>query len=327
MNFKKLKDRFISRSDEIKNSDSKSAKFRARYYTAVGQAIENTYELNDKVSVEKINDLPISDHMKKVALDIFNDIPLKKIKSKSKSRSKSKSKSRSKSKSKTKTNPKLINQLVTFMGLGKEKANKLVDEGLININQLHMKKWMEKLPKHTQLYLQLKPNQEIPHEDIIEIAPHLNCKMVVTIVGGYRRKIPISKDIDILISSKKEDAIEKYFKCLSKTFKVYPYSQGKDKMSFIADFTELLGKSEQVLYKIDVFRTDPENLIPMLLYSTGSKENNIIMRSKAKKKGYTLNQNGLFKKNGTSLEKVKGLDSEKDYYDFLGIEYKEPEDR
>jgi DNA polymerase (family 10) len=59
-----------------------------------------------------------------------------------------------------------------------------------------------------------------------------------------------------------------------------------------------------------------------MLYSTGSKENNIRMRAKAKSQGLLLNQYGLFKKG----EKIN-LKTEKDYYDYLGMKYLEPHER
>ena len=46
------------------------------------------------------------------------------------------------------------------------------------------------------------------------------------------------------------------------------------------------------------------------------------MRGIAKKKGYMLNQNGLYK-NG----KLITINSEKEIYDLLGIPYVKPKDR
>ena len=103
-------------------------------------------------------------------------------------------------------------------------------------------------------------------------------------------------------------------------------------MSFIIDAENAIAENaieskeiepNKKIYKIDVFRTSIEDQIPMLLYSTGSKEFNIVMRGKAKKLGYLLNQKGLFKKG----EKVDNLTSEKDYFDILGMAYQEPRER
>jgi DNA polymerase/3'-5' exonuclease PolX len=214
------------------------------------------------------------------------------------------------------------------MGLGKEKAKQLVKEGLKKINQLHMKKWLDKLPKETQLYLQLKPNQSIPNKDIAELEPELKCGMDVRLVGSYRRGKPTSRDIDIMLVSDDDDIIEKYIKKLSKKLKIYPYSKGMDKLSMIMDVTELLGKSEQAIYKLDVFRVKPENVIPMMLYATGPKEHNIRMRTKAKKNKLLLNQKGLFEKlkNG-EIKKINDLYTEEAYFDALGMKYEEPSKR
>ena len=96
----------------------------------------------------------------------------------------------------------------------------------------------------------------------------------------------------------------------------------------IIDMKKMLNKPTAV-YKIDIFRVEPEDETAMLLYSTGSKEHNILMRQRAKSKGALLNQHGIFiksKKNPDILEKVP-LKTEKDYFDFLEMKYKEPEQR
>jgi DNA polymerase/3'-5' exonuclease PolX len=127
-----------------------------------------------------------------------------------------------------------------------------------------------------------------------------------------------------MVVSDNQDAIQLLLERLTDILngKIYPYSKGKDKMSLIVDMSELLN-SENKVYKIDAFRTTKEEQVPMLLYSTGSKEFNVTMRSKAKKLGYLLNQKGLFK-NGT---KVPDLNTEKAYFDVLGMEYLEPSKR
>jgi DNA polymerase (family 10) len=81
------------------------------------------------------------------------------------------------------------------------------------------------------------------------------------------------------------------------------------------------------IYKLDIFRVLPKDHIPMLLYSTGSKEHNIILRQIAKKKGMLLNQKGLFKKTASGMTQIDGLNSERAYFTALGLKYKEPKER
>ena len=234
------------------------------------------------------------------------------------------------------------------MGLGKEKSKVLIDAGIKNINQLHMKKYKELLPEETKLFIDLKPIREIPRADITAIESQILDSASdigkAIIVGSYRREKQTSRDIDVMLVSDDEDAIEKYLGKLQTKLpnSIYPYSKGYDKLSLIVVMpNEIITninqfnsskslKNKQIdeskndkVYKLDVFRTLPEDEIPMLLYSTGSKEHNILMRGKAKKLGYLLNQKGLYK-NG---KKIENLNTEQDYFDILEIEYKEPKNR
>lgn len=61
-----------------------------------------------------------------------------------------------------------------------------------------------------------------------------------------------------------------------------------------------------------------------LLHFTGSKGTNIEMRRRANQMGYTLNQYGLTADNGSNVE---GLKSEKDIFEFLQLQYKQPWER
>jgi DNA polymerase/3'-5' exonuclease PolX len=60
-----------------------------------------------------------------------------------------------------------------------------------------------------------------------------------------------------------------------------------------------------------------------LLFYTGSKKFNIIMRGIAKKKGYLLNEHSLYDIN----MKPYSAKSEKDIFDKLGMNYHEPSER
>lgn len=59
---------------------------------------------------------------------------------------------------------------------------------------------------------------------------------------------------------------------------------------------------------------------PALLYFTGSKEHNVLLRGRAVKLGYSLNEYGLFK--GDVAEKCS---TEEDIYRLLGLNYVPPE--
>jgi DNA polymerase/3'-5' exonuclease PolX len=145
-------------------------------------------------------------------------------------------------------------------------------------------------------------------------------------VGSYRRKKSFSSDIDILILSNKDNGLILFYDKLKKIFEdnIHIYAKGMEKMSFILNFKKVLNTESNILYKVDVFKANSSTYIPTLLYSTGSKEFNIKMRALAKSKGYLLNQKGIFKNN---ILVNKTFKNEKDYFDFLNIEYLNPEDR
>lgn len=322
---KKLAELFHDHAVELGESKEATARFRSTSYDRVASKIES---INKKGTLVKsdIDKLDISDHMKKVANKLLSGGKMKKVKSKT----------RSKVALKTDTNVskpldtnKLLKELSEFMGIGTERAKVLIEAGVKNVNSLHMKKYFDLLPEETKLFIKLKPLQKIPHEHIDVLKPYIDSlekpNLKLTLVGSYRREKPFSSDIDVMIVSSNENAVEIFYKALSDELdgKVYPYSKGKDKLSLIVDMTDLLESDTSYVYKIDAFRTLPEDATPMLIYSTGSKEFNISMRSKAKKLGYMLNQKGLFKDG----KKIENLNSEEDYFTLLGMDYLEPKDR
>jgi len=71
---------------------------------------------------------------------------------------------------------------------------------------------------------------------------------------------------------------------------------------------------------VDIFATS--DVVPMVLYTTGSADNNKLMRQKAKQLGYKLNQYGLFQ----GKKRIE-LKTEASYYEILGLEYKPPAER
>ena len=251
MNFEQLKAAFASHALKLSKSTESTAKYRSMNYKKVANIISKHADMSEKVTIKKINDLPITAHMKEKALNFTaSDV---------------------------------------------------------------------KTDKRTSAYLSLKPVAQIPHEFIKKFETIIkklsNKSAKLTLVGSYRRKKPFSSDIDIMITSNKPNIVEEFKKKIQSLFDAHVYSQGNDRISMIivADIT----------FKIDAFRTCPSEEIPMLLYSTGSKEFNIHMRSVAKKRGYTLNQKGLFK-NGILVPDLK---SEEDYFNFLHIKYLQPENR
>lgn len=321
LTFKQLAEIFNEHAIELGSSKTPDARFRASNYARTASILENTPK--KLVTVNSINESSLTPHMKEKAMLILQGKKLEKKTSRSKSRSLSRSRSRSKSRA----SGTLLKELNKIMGLGTERIKQLIGLGLTSIPQLKTKKFYDSLPQETKLFISMNPDQKIPHEYIKKLEPYLTNldDLKVVLVGSYRRKKPVSSDIDCMVVSDDPDALDIFLKQLNAKFKgdVHTYSKGPDKISTIINLQNLLGTKKPAVYKLDAFRTSVHDSVPMLLYSTGSKEFNVIMRGIAKKKGYLLNQKGLF----VDGKLVSGLNTEKAYFDILGMEYKKPEER
>jgi DNA polymerase/3'-5' exonuclease PolX len=280
--------------------ESKSLPFIIRAYSLVLKQLNDHFHSNDVISSSKINSLHITQHMKDKLIKLLNT----KIESDPMMKKKL-----------------LHNELRRIIGIGPQKATDLIEQGLKSIKQLKQSKWWNQLNTDTQTALSTQPLRRIPHNEIKKIEPLLTkfTGAKIILVGSYRRKMPSSKDIDVMLVSENSTMMGKYLKYLEKKIPhIYLYSKGGDKMSLVLEFDELKK------YKMDVFRTHPDFYWSHLLYSTGSKANNIRMRTQAKRYGYLLNQNGLWK-NG---ERVLGPNAnEHAYFKTIGMEYIPPEKR
>ena len=79
---------------------------------------------------------------------------------------------------------------------------------------------------------------------------------------------------------------------------------------------------DRVARRIDFLYTPPNEFAFAILYFTGSKEFNLMLRSKAKKMGYKVNEYGIYKNNKNIL-----VESEEEIFALLGIKYLEPQER
>ena len=132
----------------------------------------------------------------------------------------------------------------------------------------------------------------------------------IDIAGSLRRKKETIGDLDILTSSEFPDEVMDYFVKYPSVQRVL--LKGSTKTSV------LLNDGLQV----DLRVVKKESYGSALQYFTGSKEHNVKMRGIAIKKGFKLNEYGLFDKN--TDEYVVGNTEEK-VYNTLGLSYIEPE--
>lgn len=206
-------------------------------------------------------------------------------------------------------------KLQNITGIGPELAKQLVKEGITTRAQLKKKKYFDNLPLATQIDLTYSPIKRIPRivcDRIVKLLNPPSQKIPHIFVGSYRRGRPYSSDIDILILDRD---VERFVKYISK-LDIHIYSQGPSKISTLL---RISGK----YIKFDIFITSKKSYPFALMYSTGSKEFNINMRKIAKRRGYLLNQEGLYDSKGNEFR----AKNERDIFKLLGMEYVSPEER
>ena len=133
---------------------------------------------------------------------------------------------------------------------------------------------------------------------------------VVEIAGSIRRMQETIGDLDFLAVSERPDEVADYFSRLPEVEHVY----AKGDTKILVRFRSGIDADLRVVSK--------ESFGPALQYFTGSKDHNVEVRKLAIKKGYKLNEYGLFK--GT---KIIAAESEEEIYKKLGMDFIEPEMR
>ena len=132
----------------------------------------------------------------------------------------------------------------------------------------------------------------------------------LSLAGSLRRMKETIGDIDILASSDEPDEIMDFFVNYPDVQRVL--MKGSTKSSVILN-DEL---------QVDLRVVEDKSFGAALQYFTGSKEHNVQMRSLAIKKGFKLNEYGLFKKN---TDKFITGGNEEEIYKKLGLAFIEPE--
>lgn len=216
-------------------------------------------------------------------------------------------------------------------GIGPKKAQKLYSLGYRTIEELQnsTKKSNKLLTGQQQIGLKYYKDlqKKIPRNNILVIEVIIRAilnkefgkkKYRLEIAGSYRRGAMYSGDIDCLITSTNFD--------LSKLVSIL------QEWRIITDI--LSAKSNKFMgvancpdrgfpyFRLDIEFVKSDEWITSLLYFTGSQNNNITMRSKAKRLGYKLNEYGLFKR-GVKIN----VSTEKDVYKLLGMKYLKPSER
>ena len=219
------------------------------------------------------------------------------------------------------------NILSDIYGVGPKKAKELVQKGVTSIAELR-KRQDELLNKVQKVGLQYYEDilERIPRSEIDKYNEVFKAAVPPTakyeIVGSYRRGAADSGDIDVIITSENKLDFQNFIDFLiSKHIILEVLSRGDSKCLVITRIS-----TPKYARRVDFLYTSPQEYPFAVLYFTGSKGFNTVMRGHALKHGYSLNEHELtVKSNG---EKIQGkFVEEKDIFDFLQLQYKTPGER
>ena len=205
-------------------------------------------------------------------------------------------------------------------------------------------KYLHKLNHHQLIgikyfydILQRIPRKEIEFTDkfLKRVIAKINNELVLTVCGSFRRGKTTSGDIDTLITHPNIKT-EKDFNT-SKLNILGTFVKQLEILGYLTDHltdfggTKYMGiglysKKFKIARRIDVRFVPFNSYGAAVLYFTGSKEFNTNMRKHAIKKGYTLNEYGLYKKDGKNKILVECA-KEEDIFSKLDYPYVKPIDR
>jgi DNA polymerase beta len=180
--------------------------------------------------------------------------------------------------------------------------------------------------------------EKIPRTEMDEIdtylhsiIPKIDPELFGIICGSYRRLKETSNDIDMLLI---HPGIKHVIaKTDTKINYLHEFIIKLKKEGFIVDSltsdnvkTKYMGLckfKDNPIRRIDIRFIPYESYYAATLYFTGSADFNRKMRRLADSLGYKLNEYGLYDEDGKMME----ANSEKDIFDYLGMEYVSPEKR
>jgi DNA polymerase/3'-5' exonuclease PolX len=225
-----------------------------------------------------------------------------------------------------------LNAFQNVYGIGPAKAKDLIKAGFRTIEDLRTAAAASEKPnwlndniavglKYYEHLLERIPRMEMLEHRAI-ILQHATV-FESEIVGSFRRGMPTSGDIDVLLSGPR--ATVKEFKSLVEKLKVTGY---------ITDILALGNKKCMAVCtvgngcfrRLDLLLTPTEEYPFAILYFTGSDKFNIRMRQHALDRGYTLNEHALTPTRA-DVPLPPPMKSEADIFAFLEMPFTEPQAR
>ena len=211
-------------------------------------------------------------------------------------------------------------ELLNIYGIGPINAKKIINEGILNIEQLKKNKHLlnDKQKIGLKYYDDLK--LRIP---LIEYKEHLKIlkkdlelsKLTFDFVGSYRRGNNNMGDIDLLIMENDKFNLKKYIsKLIDKNYIIDVLASGKNK------FMGIVKLNEKPARRLDILVAPVNEYYYSLLYFTGSYLFNIGIRNYVKNTfNLSLSEHGF--------NKPIIVNNEEDIFKYLKLKYVKPIDR
>ena len=254
-----------------------------------------------------------------------------------------------------------VENLQKITGIGPSKAKALHDQNITlemllgemeeiegDFTRISPEKNLAKLTHHQLIGVKYFNDieQPIPRKEIqgirlklIKFVAQLSTSYEVIVCGSFRRKKPTSGDIDVLILSP-ELPTEEVIKASTVNHLHVIVEHLKKKKLIVDSLTEEGGTKYMGICKatraglgrrIDIRLIPYESKGAAMLYFTGSGDFNKIMRTEALKKGYTINEYGIYKTKKEGKKTVKGelipTETEEDIFKVVDMTYLKPEQR
>jgi len=235
---------------------------------------------------------------------------------------------------------KMIEELEDVYGIGRKTAYNLFKEYKIkSIQELIEKVNNKKIVVSENIIKGLKyvnnldtkiPRSEIAeiHEYLLDLMLKIDINLFGTICGSYRRLKETSGDIDLIIIHQNyktnEDKLKINYldlvikKLIEDNFIIDSLTRTDVRTKYMGIFKW----KNSMPRRIDIRIFPLESYYSAILYFTGSKDFNKQMRLNAIAHEYTLNEYGLYENN-----KMFKVNSEKEIFDLLSMEYITPDKR
>jgi len=218
----------------------------------------------------------------------------------------------------------MSDDLTVIYGIGNATIKKLNKNNIYNIEQLKLNDNLLNDKQKIGLFYFNDINKKIPYDEISlhdkyikNVLNNINGINCYSIVGSYRRKSEYSSDIDVLVNTDKNILEEIILKMRNNGYIIEILACKNIKFMGIVKL-----KNSSIFRRMDIMVTSSYEFPFAQLYFTGSKEHNIMMRNKAKKMGYKLNEHKIIDINNNN--KIFNIKTEKDIFEFLDIKYIEP---